>query len=152
MASQQSIYDQLKKDHQAVQRIMQDMVESGDGAEKTRQDLVEKLRRELLAHSHAEERLLYQELERHEKSHDIALEGEEEHHAAELLLKELEQTDVRDAHWKAKAKVLQELLRHHIEEEESNIFQKAQAVLDEGEATSMARRFQQEKQQEEKRL
>lgn len=152
MASQPSIYDQLKKDHKVVQEIMQDMVESGDGAEKTRKELVVKLRRELLAHSHAEERLLYQELERHETSHDIALEGEEEHHAAELLLRELEQTDVRDEHWKAKAKVLQELLRHHIEEEENNMFKKARSVLDEDEATSMGRRFQEEKQQEERRL
>lgn len=151
MASK-DIYEQLKKDHQVVRKLLDDMLESKETQKARRQELVERLKRELLAHSHAEERLLYNELEHHKASHDIALEGGEEHHVAEKLLLELEQTPPEDEHWLAKATVLKEMVCHHIDEEEDELFSTAHEVLDDQQAQVMLQQFRKEKQQEMKRL
>jgi predicted DNA-binding protein len=148
----QAIYEALKKDHETVQQILQQMVETTDRAAATRGRLLGRLRKELLAHAHAEERLLYHELEGHKESHDIALEAEEEHHAVEMLLAELANTEVTHEHWKAKATVLKEMLEHHIEEEEQGMFATARELMSEEQAVQMADQFQQEKREEQKHL
>lgn len=152
MASKSSIYDQLKKDHEQVKQILEQMMSSKATQKARRRDLVARLKQELLAHAHAEKKLFYSELEHHEESRDIALEGEEEHHAVEALLKELERTDPADEHWEAKVSVLKEMLSHHIEEEESEMFSAAHEVLDREVEQRLAQRFPQQKQQERKRL
>lgn len=152
MAKDGSIYEILKQDHRVVQDILEKMVKSKSSDGEQRRQLLAKLKEEFIAHAHAEEHLLYQELEHHKASHDLALEAEEEHHAAEQLLHELEQTDVADDHWKAKATVLKELIAHHIEEEESEMFDKAHKVLGDQMEHRMAEQFQQEKQAEQRRI
>lgn len=152
MAQQAPIYDQLKQDHDKVRDILKKMVDSGSGAIKTRQQLVEKLRRELLAHSHAEEHVLYQELEQHKESMELAVDGEEEHHLVEHLLDELQQTEPDNPHWIAKAKLIQSLIEHHVSEEEEQMFPQAQQVLNERQAEELGERFKQEKQQEQQRM
>lgn len=147
-----SIYERLKQDHRVVEKILQEMVESEESDTQRRGELVDRLKQELLAHAHAEEKLLYTELERHKESHDLALEAEEEHHAAEVLLKELAQTDPGHEHWKAKATVLKELIHHHIEEEEDEMFSKAHDVLDAGQEKQLAEGFEEQKEREKRKL
>jgi hypothetical protein len=153
MAKQQSpIYEQLKQDHQVVKQILEKMEASGEKAIKERQRLMGQLKKELLAHAHAEEHVLYHELEQHKESKSLALEAEEEHQVAEKLLADIEQTDPADEHWLAKVKVLKELIEHHIEEEEAEMFSQAREVLDEDVAVKLGQRFEQEKKQEQQRL
>ena len=47
----------------------------------------------------------------------------------DVLLEELESLDFQDDDWKAKLKVLQENLLHHVREEEDELFPKAEKVL-----------------------
>lgn len=152
MAQKKEIYDQLRQDHVKVKQVLEKMVATSEKATKERVRLLNLLKKELLAHAHAEENVLYHELEQHKESKEIALEGEEEHHVAEHVLAELEQTDPADPHWKAKAKVLKELIEHHVEEEEEELFPQAQQLLDPEQAQEMGRRFLQQKQQEQERL
>jgi hemerythrin superfamily protein len=53
-------------------------------------------------------------------------EAKEEHHVAKLLIKELHKMDAGDEAFATKFKVLGELVGHHIEEEEGEIFPQAQ--------------------------
>lgn len=152
MATRMNIYDSLKQDHQSVRHIFDEMVNTSDADASLRTQLFNRLKVELLAHSRAEEKLLYPQLERHRSSHDLALESEEEHHAAESMLRELERTDVRDEHWKAKAKVLREMVLHHVEEEEHNLFPKAHELLGEDQEQQLARQFEDQKQVEQHRI
>lgn len=152
MARQIGFYDQLKQDHSGVKQILQDMLSSKESQKAKRRELVAKLRKELLAHAHAEERMFYSELEQHGESKEIAFEAEEEHHAAETLLRELESTDSSDEHWLAKATVLNEMVCHHIEEEEGEMFEQAHKVLAGDQEAELLQRFQTEKQQEMRRL
>ena len=52
-------------------------------------------------------------------------EADEEHHVAKILIAELEEMDGRETHYDAKFTVLAENVRHHIKEEESEVFPKA---------------------------
>jgi hypothetical protein len=52
-------------------------------------------------------------------------EADEEHHVAKVLIAELEEMDGRKSHYDAKFTVLAENVRHHIKEEESEVFPKA---------------------------
>ncbi|HEU5406179.1 MAG TPA: hypothetical protein VFU48_00325 [Nitrospira sp.] len=50
----------------------------------------------------------------------------EEHHLVHVLIKELKKFKPKDEVFHAKFNVLGELVRHHVEEEEGEIFPKAQ--------------------------
>jgi hemerythrin-like domain-containing protein len=52
-------------------------------------------------------------------------EADEEHHVAKILIAELEQMQGNEDNWEAKFMVLAENVRHHIKEEEGEIFPEA---------------------------
>jgi len=81
-------------------------------------------------HELIEEQLLYPALASHREARAIVLEGTQEHHVADLLLKELHRMRKNDERWGAKLKVLQESIEHHIQEEERRMFPIARGVLD----------------------
>jgi hypothetical protein len=52
-------------------------------------------------------------------------EADEEHHVAKVLIAELEAMTGEEDHWEAKFTVLAENVRHHIKEEEGDMFSEA---------------------------
>jgi hemerythrin-like domain-containing protein len=77
-------------------------------------------------------------------SKEHALEGLEEHHAAEMVLKELLALDPGDERFKAKATVLKEMIEHHIKEEEDKIFDDLESK-NKGELDEIFSQFEEEK-------
>ena len=77
-----------------------------------------------------EEEVLYPRLRDEKKARESVLEGYEEHHVADLILDELLDVPPETDLWKAKVRVLKENVEHHMDEEESELFKKARAVLD----------------------
>jgi hemerythrin-like domain-containing protein len=73
--------------------------------------------------------VFYPELYNHEDTKEMSLEALEEHHVAEAALMELSKSDPFMENWRPKAKVLSEILNHHIEEEESEIFNAARDII-----------------------
>ncbi len=71
----------------------------------------------------------------------------EEHHAIELLLKDLRETETNTERWKPKLKVLEEILEHHIEEEEGKIFTEVKTTLTLEMAVEIGMRFSAKKEQ-----
>ena len=57
---------------------------------------------------------------------ELVKEAREEHHVAKFLIKELRKMDAEDDGFSTKFKVLGELVGHHIEEEEGELFPQAQ--------------------------
>ena len=124
---QASIYELLKADHKTVKDLFEKMAASEEAATRTR--LVAQLKQELLAHSEAEDIVFYQPLKAKEDLHDLILEAEEEHRVVSRLLGELERLSPENEKWKARLTVLKELVEHHVEEEEGEMFKKAKSVL-----------------------
>jgi predicted transcriptional regulator len=77
----------------------------------------------------------------------MALESVEEHQIVKQLLQELAESD-QDEQWEAKLKVLQENVEHHVQEEEKEIFKKAQKVLSKDRIKELGERAKEQKETE----
>jgi iron-sulfur cluster repair protein YtfE (RIC family) len=123
----------LENDHRTVEGHLDTLEPTTERAVKTRQELFDRLRTELSIHEIIEEEIFYPALKSHPKAKDIVLEGYEEHDVVDHLMGELGQMSVEDETWGPKCKVMIENIRHHIEEEEGEMFQKARQVFDRAE-------------------
>ena len=108
----------LEDDHREVERMLDELEPTTERAIKTRTELFERLKEALSVHEIIEEEIFYPALREHPKAKDIVLEAYEEHNVVDSILGELERLPVDDETWGAKAMVMIENLRHHIEEEE----------------------------------
>jgi hemerythrin-like domain-containing protein len=135
------IFDVLTSDHDKVKKILEQMEETSARAGKKRETLLENLNTNLLPHMYAEEQYFYQILLDESSDQEVAYEALEEHRAAKAVLKDLEDAPSDDPRWGARLKVLKELIEHHIEEEESTVFDTARSILDEDRAVEVAKRF-----------
>jgi hemerythrin superfamily protein len=113
-------FQMLKKDHVEVKGILAQLVETKET--KKREELFQKLREELVPHMKAEETIFYPPLMAKKDAREDAMEGVEEHHVSELVLKELEKMPKGEEKWGAKMGVFKELVEHHIKDEESKVF------------------------------
>ncbi len=116
----------LKNDHQIVSGLF-DQIESASGPAKTQ--LFTRLKSELDVHALIEEKIFYPALENKKESREITLEAYEEHKVVKDLLAELANGSPASEEWDAKLKVLRENVDHHVEEEEGELFGKADDVL-----------------------
>jgi hemerythrin-like domain-containing protein len=145
-------FEMIEKDHEEVKGIIEKIEESSSGAVKSREKMFMQLKEELLPHMKAEEKTLYPALKEQKESRMQALEALEEHHVAELVFKELESMPKSEDTWMAKLKVFKELLEHHIEEEEDQVFKMAQETLESDKMSQIMEAFQQEKEKVKKQL
>ena len=133
----------LRQDHDEAVKIARDMVES-EGAEE-RRALLKQLRPLLVAHSRAEEKEVYEPLLRlraSEEARDIAHEGSVEHGLIDDLLEKMSKSRKTETdEWKAHAKVLLELVVHHVEEEHAELFETLAEHFDDEQREAMGRRF-----------
>ena len=137
----------LEEDHRKMKKLLSELESTTERGVKTREELFATVREELTVHETIEEEIFYPALKAHPKTKDIALEGYEEHHVVDLLMGELEDLDVADESWGAKAKVMKENIEHHIEEEEGDMFKKTRQVFDEDELEALGERMSQRKAQ-----
>lgn len=96
----------LKTDHDKMKKLLAELETTTERGVKTRAELFSTIKGELTVHEVIEEEVFYPELKAHPKAKDIVLEGYQEHHVVDLLMGELEQLDVSDETWGAKAKVM----------------------------------------------
>lgn len=140
-----ALYKLLKEDHREITSLCRRMHEVSSRAKKSRRRLLSRLTDLLQAHTHAEEQTLYDRLKAESTSeqpiHELVLEGFEEHHMADTLLGEINILDVTDERWAAKVEVLGEMLKHHIKEEEGEIWPKAHKILSNEDFQSLASQF-----------
>src|ERR1051325_7563964 len=135
-------FELLKTDHRKVEQLFSEL-ESADGKKKL--TVFKQIKTELELHTHIEEKIFYPALEEPEETHDLALEAYEEHAVVKDLLKQLGKARTANDEWEAQAKVLQENVEHHVEEEENELFEKAQSALSEEELEELGDRMEAEK-------
>jgi hemerythrin-like domain-containing protein len=132
----------LENDHRRLEALLTKGEETTERAVKTRTDLLETIAAELSIHEEMEEKILYPALKSHAEAVEIVLEGYQEHHVADVLVKELHALPAEDERWGAKFKVLKENIEHHIEEEEGEMFKIARSVLTRAEREQLGVRMQ----------
>jgi hemerythrin superfamily protein len=118
----------LKRQHRQVESLFKKLLKVEETEE--RQTLVEEIRRALALHMRIEEEVFYPAVRQVEtkKAEETVLEAYEEHHVAKLAMEELPRVDPSDERFHAKVTVLQELIQHHVEEEEKEMFKLAKKL------------------------
>jgi hemerythrin superfamily protein len=120
----------LKNDHKTVNELFKKFERAGDTAYKTKAKLVEKIIHELAVHAAIEEVAFYPFVKgASDDLTDDVLEALEEHHVVKWLLSELEGMDPKDERFDAKVTVLIENVRHHVTEEEQDMFPRVRKML-----------------------
>jgi hemerythrin superfamily protein len=117
--------DLLKKQHKEVKALFK-KIEKTDNA-RARRQLLEEIATALKGHTAIEEEMFYPAVRGLEtqKAEEMVLEAFEEHHVVDLVLAELPKLDVEDERFEAKMTVLSELVEHHADEEEKEMFKLA---------------------------
>jgi iron-sulfur cluster repair protein YtfE (RIC family) len=134
-----TFFEILKEDHRKVKELFS-KVESG-----SKEDFA-KIEEELKIHMDVEEKFLYPALQKHQQElKEKTLESFEEHHMAKQSLKEITKLSPSDEHWKAKVSVLKEMIDHHVEEEEKQLFPMAKKALDKNTVQDITTKIQQAK-------
>ena len=119
----QDAVELIKSDHRKVEKLFREFEEAGDRAYKTKQELVGQIVEELEVHATIEEETYYPAVEAKAKKEgkELIAEAVEEHHVVKILLGELRSMSSEDEAFDAKVTVLMENVRHHVEEEESEL-------------------------------
>jgi hemerythrin superfamily protein len=124
----------LKQDHVAIKELLSELAETTPRAIKKRTDLLAKIKVALTTHTAIEEEIFYPALRKagnHKDDDKMYFEALEEHRAAgDLVLPDLLKTEASSEQFSGRAKVLKELTEHHVEEEETDMFKRAKALLD----------------------
>lgn len=132
----------LKQDHEKVRKMLSQLDETTERADKTRTTVFEKVKRAITIHETIEEEILYPAFREQAKLKDIVLEGYQEHHVVDLVMGELAGVSPEDEQWGAKLSVMKENVEHHIEEEESEMFTKARKLFDQAELDVLGSRLE----------
>jgi hypothetical protein len=142
----------LKEDHQKVSGIFEKLEGTTERAEKTREELFAQLKQELEIHALVEETIFYPELRREAETREITLEGIEEHKDIKAALAEVGGTDVASELFAIRIKVLKELVEHHVEEEEGEMFKTAREVFPAERIEELGARMEEEKKAQQQKL
>ena len=139
----------IKADHREVEQLFREFEEAGDRAYKTKQELVGQIVEELEVHATIEEEIYYPAVEAKARKDgkELIAEAVEEHHVVKILLGELSAMSSEDEPFDAKVTVLMENVRHHVEEEESELLPQSEKILGTDELTRLGEQMAARKQQ-----
>ncbi|MDT0499758.1 MULTISPECIES: hemerythrin domain-containing protein [unclassified Halomonas] len=143
-----TIFEALRESHDKQRRLLSLLVETS-GDSEGRDELYRRLRAELINHAGAEERSLYVPMMEYDLTQEKARHSVAEHHEIDEALEALDTTDYSSPGWLAAARKLQELVLHHLEEEEQEVFQLAGRVFDDTTKSKLARTYREEMQERE---
>ncbi len=122
-SSGMDIIQVLHQDHMKVDELFFQFSKSEDDAEK--KSIVDQITLELGLHAKAEEEIVYAKIRDGEEEVESMMdEADTEHHVVKFLLAELGDMKPSDDHYDSKVTVLCELVKHHVQEEENEIFEK----------------------------
>ncbi len=113
----------MKDDHREVEQLFKRFEKAGADAYAAKRQLVASMIRALSVHAGIEELVFYPAVRTEvPKAESDVLEALEEHHVVKVVLSELEDLDATSERFDAKVTVMMEMVRHHVKEEEGELF------------------------------
>ena len=145
MAEQRDVIEILEHDHQEVEEMFKELESlrgaSTDEEKSRRKELTEDVTIELVRHSVAEEVLVYPKVEDKVGAEEVE-HAREEHAEAEETLARLEKLDADDPKFDDELAELMKEIRHHIEDEEGEMFAHMREVIDRDELLTLGERVE----------
>jgi hypothetical protein len=106
----------LKADHRQVEELFEQFEKARDGERKQR--LAQEICNALKVHTAIEEEIFYPAFLEASEDLDIHHEAEIEHEGAKKLIAKIEDSSPDDEYFDPTVKVLSEMIKHHVKEEE----------------------------------
>jgi hemerythrin-like domain-containing protein len=130
-SSQPLAIELLEADHRKVEALFEEYEAEKEGEEESRRAIAQRICGELTVHAQVEEELFYPWLRENLDEMEMVEEAQVEHNSAKDLIAQIEAATEVDETFDAKVKVLSEYIKHHVKEEEEEIFPE---IADEKEA------------------
>ncbi len=114
----------LMSDHRKVEDLFEQFEQEKEGDEGTRREIAQRICTELTIHAQVEEELFYPWLRENLEDDEMEMleEAQIEHNTAKDLIAQIESATDIDEVFNARVKVLSEYIKHHVQEEENEIF------------------------------
>ena len=106
----------LKADHQKVTELLEEFRAA------RKQDLAAQICSELTIHAQIEEQIFYPAVKKALKDSEMVPEALVEHAGVKKLIQEIQSSDQNGEMFEARVKVLSELVKHHVREEQNEFF------------------------------
>jgi Hemerythrin HHE cation binding domain len=116
----------LRADHKLVSGLFAEYEKARSPSKK--KQLVTQICTELSVHAQVEEEIFYPEVKLALKDHDLVPEATVEHATLKDLIAQVEGIEPDGDMYDAKIKVLSEYVKHHVKEEQNEMFPKAKAT------------------------
>ena len=116
----------LRADHRTVNDLFEQYESTRSTARKKK--LVEQVCAELTVHAQIEEEIFYPAVKQALKDKELIPEATVEHATVKHLIAQIEGIEPDGEMYDAKVKVLSEYVKHHVKEEEGEMFKKAKAT------------------------
>ncbi len=137
----------LKKDHEKVRGLLSKLESAASRGSDRAMKLVSEIEDEVKVHTQIEEEIFYpafRDAARNKEDKKLFYEANQEHHVVDLVMPEMDEGGSTEE-FAAKAKVLKELIEHHADEEEKEMFPKAKKLLGRDELRELGERLEQRK-------
>jgi hemerythrin superfamily protein len=132
----------LRRDHQTVRKLLSELESSKSAVRQS--SLLERIENELKTHTRIEEEIFYPAFHDHARSKEdrqMYYEALEEHHAVDVILPEVKGATRGSDKFSARVKVLKEIVEHHADEEEKEMFPRARAIMEPAELRELGGRI-----------
>jgi hemerythrin superfamily protein len=106
----------IKEDHRKVEKLFEQFEKARD--QERKKDLARQVCTQLTIHAMIEEEIFYPACQGKIEDEDVLDEAYVEHDGAKVLIAEIEAGGPDDEFYDAKVKVLSEMIKHHVKEEE----------------------------------
>ena len=121
----------LMADHRTVEDLFEQYESEKESDEDTRRAIAAQICGELSVHAQVEEEIFYPWLRENLEKMEMLEEAYVEHQGAKDLIAQIESAGEIDDAFNAKVKVLGEYIKHHVKEEEQEIFPEIRSKKDE---------------------
>ncbi len=142
-----TIYELICKDH-AHHRELLNRLAHTTGDSEDRREAWDAFYYDVKAHAAAEEETFYSKLMADSSGQDDARHSVSEHKEMDDFIEELQGMDFSSSAWLTRFKTLKHDYEHHMDEEEKDIFETAQKVFNEQQASSIGQEFSERKKAE----
>lgn len=116
----------LKQQHRQVEKLFKQFEKAKSA--RPRQKAFDEIADKLAVHAAIEEQHFYPSVKRR-ATEDLLLEAVEEHLGVKRVIADMLDLEADDPIFEAKAKVLKDLVEHHVEEEEETLFPKVEKMV-----------------------
>jgi hemerythrin superfamily protein len=140
-----NIIEMLKQDHQEAAAMMDQIEAAGEG-DPSVMTMFNQLKQALTLHTQIEEQIFYPALQSNDQTEDQISESFEEHQEVKDMLAEMSGLQAGNDEFMGMMSDLRDAVEHHVEEEEDELFPKAQEILGDSRLQEMGQQMMQMKQ------